>query len=71
MTDFRRSSALMAESLRTNKKLQAYHREVGDAEVLLPIADLFSAKDQAALDAYDAELLEHSGAVPLDFGASA
>lgn len=65
MTDFRRSAALMAESLRTMKKLQNYHREVGDSEVMLPVADLFSSKDQAALDAYEAECLEHSGAVPL------
>lgn len=67
MTDFRRSAALMAESLRTMKKLQNYHREVGDSEVMLPVADLFSPADQAALDAYEAELLEHSGAQRLPF----
>lgn len=67
MKDFRASAAKMAECLRDMKRLQQSHRDMGDEEVLLPIQDLFSAGDQAALDAYERELNEHLGNRPLPF----
>lgn|GEM_PF-6618266 len=67
MSTFKESAARMAERLRLMKRLQQLHREMGDEEVLLPIQDLFSAGDQAALDAYERELNEHLGNRPLPF----
>lgn len=65
MTDFRHSAALMAARIRILKKLQTQAREEGRDTLELQVPAIFESADQAALDAYEAELLEHSGAVPL------
>lgn len=71
MTDFRRSAALMADRLRLLKKLQAQAVDEGRTTLELDVRAIFESADQAALDAYEAELLEHSGAVPLGLEISA
>lgn len=68
MITFKDSAAKMADCLRTMKRLQQQHRDMGDDEVLMDVRDLFSAKDQAALEAYEEDLVRHSGAQRLPFG---
>lgn len=55
----------MADRLAVWKRLHAYHREVGDTEVNLPIEDLWSPADAAAMDAWEAYLKERAGERPL------
>lgn len=70
-SDFRESAALMATQLRVMQRLQNYHREVGDTEVLLDVRDLFSPADAAALAAYERDLEAVTGrAVPLPLGVA-
>lgn len=71
MTDFRRSAALMADRLRLLKKLQAQAVDEGRTTLELDVRAIFESADQTALDAYEAELLEHSGAQRLPFEVSA
>jgi hypothetical protein len=67
MITFRESAARMAERLRVMKKLQMMHKEFGDEDVLLPVQDLFNAGDQVALDLYEKELAQATGARELPF----
>ena len=62
MTTFQRSAKLLADRLRILKKLQAQAKEEGRDTLELPVPAIFEAADQEALDAYEDELLEHSGA---------
>lgn len=55
----------MAESLRDWRRLQEQARDRGDASMQLDVEELFEAKDRAALAAYDAAIIEISGARPL------
>lgn len=59
------AAAAMAESLRTFKRIQIQARERGDEVVELHVAELFEAKEQAALDAYEKALADFIGARPL------
>lgn len=66
--DFRGSAEKMASRLRMLKKHQQQQREMGNRSITVHIDELFDAGDQAALDAYEHDLLLHSGAQPLPFG---
>lgn len=55
----------LADRLTVWKKLYTYHREVQDAEVTLPVEDLWNPSDAAALDAFLDYLRERAGEVPL------
>jgi hypothetical protein len=71
MTDFRRSAALMAARLRAFRELDQDLKDEGTNPIDLIGCLLWEPADQAALDAYEAECLEHSGAVPLGLEVSA
>jgi hypothetical protein len=57
----------MASRLRILQKTQQQAREQGRDEIMQPIEEVFEPGDRAALDAYEQELLLHSGAQPLPF----
>lgn len=62
MTTFQRSAKLMADRLRILKRLQTQAKEEGRDHLEIHVDALWDSKDQEALDAYEEELLEHSGA---------
>jgi hypothetical protein len=63
--DFRKSAALMADRLRLMQRLQQQARDEGRTELEIATEALFSPGDRVALDAYERDLMLHSGARPL------
>jgi hypothetical protein len=63
--DFRESARLMAERLRIMQRLQQQAQDEGRQDLEIATPALFSAADKAALDAYERDLMLHSGAVAL------
>lgn len=59
------AAAAMADRLRVFKALQMQARERGEEVTELHVAELFEAKDAAALEAYEEALAKFIGAVPL------
>lgn len=68
MSRLQQASDVIAGRLRLWAALQLRHREMGDMDITLALAELWEPADQAALEEYEQAKAEAMGQIALPFG---